>query len=160
MASPTFTGVHHLKVPVTDVEASAAWFERAFGARRVHRFDHREEDGTLYAAMMMMPGVDAPVELRHASKAAKATAGYDPFTFGVKDKAALDAWVGHLDAQGIKHTPIVTGYIGHVIGIDTPDGLALRVYTDPQGGFEHVEFHPEQADIDAPSLSTPLMARS
>ncbi len=160
MAAPTFTGVHHLKVPVMDVEASAAWFERVFGATRVARFDHREKDGILYAAMMMLPGVIAPVELRHAPKAAKATAGYDPFTFGVKDKAALDQWVEHFDKLGVEHTPVVTGYIGHVIGIDTADGLALRIYTDPAGGFEHVEFHPEQADIDAPSLSTPLMARS
>lgn len=160
MAAPNFTGVHHLKIPVTDVEASASWFERAFGARRVKRFDHREKDGTLFAAMMMMPGIGSPVELRHASKAAKAVAGYDPFTFGVKDKAALDRWVEHFDKNGVKHSPVVTGYIGHVIGVDTPDGLAIRIYTDPEGGFEHVVFHPEQADIDAPSLSTPLMERS
>ncbi len=157
MTLPTFTGVRHLKIPVADVEASAAWFEKAFGAQRVERFNHRERDGTLYAAMVMMPGVDSPVKLRHASKS---VAGYDPVTFRVKDKAVLDQWVERLDAQGIKHTPVVTGYIGHVIGIDTPDGLALRVYTDPVGGFENVEFHPAQADIDAPSLSTPLMARS
>ena len=70
MASPEFTGIHHVKFPVKDVEASAAWFEKAFGAKRVQRFDHREPDGTLYAAMVHMPGVNAPVELRHASKAA------------------------------------------------------------------------------------------
>ncbi len=160
MEIPSFTGIHHLKVPVTDVEVSAAWFERAFGAQRVERFDHREKDGTLYAAMMMLPGVPSPIELRHASKAAKATSGYDPFTFGVKDKAALDRWIERFDALGIDHTPVVTGYIGHVIGLDTPDGLALRIYTDPHGGFETIEFHPEQADIDASSLSTPLMERS
>jgi len=98
MAFPTSTGVHHSKIPVTDAEATAVWFEKAFGAKRVNRFDHREKDGTLYAAMMMMPGVGSPVELRHASKAA---AGYDPMTFGVKDKAALDQWVAHRGATAM-----------------------------------------------------------
>ncbi len=160
MASPVFTGVHHVKFPVKDVEASAAWFEKAFGAKRVHRFDHREKDGTLYAAMVHLPGVNAPVELRHASKAAEAVAGYDPVTFGVEDKGALDLWVQHFDEAGVKHTPVVTGYIGHVIGVDTPDGLAIRIYTDPVGGFENVQFNTEQADINAPSMNTPLMQRS
>ena len=160
MTAPAFTGIHHVKFPVKDVEASAAWFEKAFGASRVQRFDHREKDGVLYAAMVHMPGVGAPIELRHASKAAEAVAGYDPVTFGVTDKAVLDAWVQHFDQVGIEHTPVVTGYIGHVVGLDTPDGLAIRIYTDPVGGFEHVQFHPEQADIDAPSMNTPLMSRS
>ena len=119
------------------------------------------QDGTLYAAMMHLPGVGAPVELRHASKAAEAVAGYDPVTFGVKDKDTLDLWVQHLDAVGVKHRPpVVTGYIGHVIGVDTPDGLAIRIYTDPVGGFENVEFSTGQADINAPSMNTPLMQRS
>lgn len=33
--SPTFTGIHHLKFPVSDLSASADWYRLAFGAERV-----------------------------------------------------------------------------------------------------------------------------
>ena len=157
MTAPTLTGVHHIKFPVSDIEASAAFFEKAFGAKRIERFNHKDEKGVLFAAMMHFPGCDFPVELRHAPKAAKAVAGYDPVTFGVKDKHQLDIWTTHLDSVGIKHSGVITGYIGHLIDFETPDGLALRFYTIPEGGFEHVEFNTKAADIHNPEVNKPLM---
>ena len=157
MASPTLTGVHHVKFPVTDIEATAAFFEKALGAKRVKRFNHKDEKGELFAAMMHFPGCDFPVELRHAPKAAKAVAGYDPVTFGISDKSQLDLWAAQLDSAGVKHSGVVTGYIGHLIDFETPDGLAIRFYTNPKGGFENVVFDTKAADIHNPQVNKPLM---
>ena len=160
MEALSMTGIHHLKFPVRDLEASAAWFAKVLGAVRIERFDHREKDGTLYAVMMSMPGLPFPLELREAPKAADAVVGYDPVTFGVRDRSALERWVERFDQCNVPHSPIIRGYIGHLVSFETPDGLVIRFYTDPVGGFEAAMPEPEKADIGAPSLSTPLMQRS
>ena len=156
--APVFTGIHHLKFPVTDVDASVDWFGRAFGAQRVAKFDHRDENGKLFAAIVQFPGAGILAELRLAPDAAKAVAGYDPVTFGVADQAALDAWISHLDGLHIAHTGKVSGFIGDVIGVPTPDGLDIRIYTDPVGGFANAQLDYAKADIHNPEISTPLMS--
>ena len=104
--------------------------------------------------MMMLPGVDKPLELRHAPHAAKSIAGYDPVTFQVDQKEDLDNWAKHFDKAGWKHSEVIQGYIGHLIELKTPDGLELRFYTKPLGGFENVEFKPQGADIHNSSVDT------
>ncbi len=98
--SPSFIGVHHLKFPVSDLEASADWVRRAFGAERITRCDHHDENGRLCAVMLHFPGLGAPLELRLAPGAARELAGYDPVTLGVADRRELDAWLRHLDDGG------------------------------------------------------------
>jgi glyoxylase I family protein len=54
--APAVTGVHHFSPTVSDVEASAEWYERVFGMSRVPiTFPHHgaEEDG--YAVLLMDP---------------------------------------------------------------------------------------------------------
>jgi len=53
--TPTFTGVHHLKFPVSDLSARITWFETALGATRITHLDHLDRDGNLFAAIMMLP---------------------------------------------------------------------------------------------------------
>jgi catechol 2,3-dioxygenase-like lactoylglutathione lyase family enzyme len=149
----SFTGVHHLKFPVTDLERSAAWFEGVLGATRERRFDHHDGAGELFAVILLLPGIDVPVELRRAPDTARAVAGFDPVTFGVADRAALDAWVAHLDAAGVAHSPVISGFIGELVELTTPDGMALRLYTDPPGGFAAAEMDAASADVDSPWLN-------
>ncbi|MFD5828083.1 VOC family protein [Lentzea sp. NPDC060358] len=156
---PILSGIHHLKLPVTDLEESIAWFADALGARHVERFDHHDESGALFAVIVLLPGVDVPVELRLAPAAAEAVAGYDPVTFGVSDRAALDSWVEHLDARGVPHSPVIAGFIGDLVELSTPDGLALRFYTDPVGGFDAVELDRERADVSSAHLAHRIMRR-
>lgn len=53
----------------------------------------------------------------------------------------------------------MAGFVGHLIEFRTPDGLAIRVYTDLAGGLVSAEMNPAQADIDNPWVNPPLMAR-
>lgn len=155
--APTFTGIHHLKVPVSDLTAATTWFERVLLAERIRKFDHVDREGRLFAVILMLPGVEVPVELRRAPAAAEALAGYDPITLSVADESALDDWVVHLDKAGVAHSPKITGFIGQLLEFRTPDGLAIRLYTQPSGGFEAAELDNEQADIDNPWLKADLM---
>jgi catechol 2,3-dioxygenase-like lactoylglutathione lyase family enzyme len=143
---PALAGVHHLKIAVSDLDTSIAWYERVLRAHRVERFDHRDDTGALFGVIVELPGVDIPIELRLSPETAAATAGHDPITFGVTDRTELDYWVAHLDRQGVDHSPVITGFVGHLVRFTSPDGLAIRIYTNPVHGFEAQEMS-DQADI-------------
>ncbi|MFE4664665.1 VOC family protein [Streptomyces sp. NPDC056716] len=156
-AFPTLSGIHHLKLPVRDLTASIAWFARAFGAQYLEQFDHHDASGARFAVIVMLPGVGVPVELRLAPAAAEAVAGYDPVTFGVADRAALDAWSAHFDAVGVPHSPVVRGFIGEVLEVVTNDGLPLRLYTDPVGGFGAVRLDEDHVDLAGSPFGQDIM---
>ena len=47
-AEPAITGIHHFSATVTDVEASAAWYQRLFGMDRMpDTFPHYERKDRL-----------------------------------------------------------------------------------------------------------------
>src|SRR3981081_3257513 len=78
MAAPILVGLHHLKLPVSDLDASLDWDARVLGAEHQPQFDRVDDDGTRYAAIMTVPGLPVPLELRWAPAAAEAMDGYDP----------------------------------------------------------------------------------
>jgi catechol-2,3-dioxygenase len=119
------------------------WDALVVGARRRPRFDHHDEGGMLFAVVVELPGLNTMVELRHAPETARAVAGYNPITFGVAGRDALDEWVAHLDACTIAHSGVRRSRIGESVDFASPDGLALRLYTDPVSGLDDVEFNEE-----------------
>jgi catechol 2,3-dioxygenase-like lactoylglutathione lyase family enzyme len=160
MSGPSYAGLHHVKLPVTDLDASLHWYEMVLKAKREPRFDHLDADGKRFAVITFWPGLDVPCELRLAPKAAKAVAGYDPVTVGVADEQALQEWVEHFDAVGVEHTGVIGGFLGKLVELTSPDGLRIRLYTMAAGGWANAEFRPDQADLDNPSIKTSLMESS
>jgi catechol 2,3-dioxygenase-like lactoylglutathione lyase family enzyme len=134
------SGVHHLTLPVSDIEAGMNWYATVFGARRRARLDHHDESGGLFAVVVELPGLSTMVELRLSPETARAVAGYSPVTFGVSDRKALDTWVVHLDACRIPHSGVRRRRIGESVDFASPDGLALRLYTDPVSPLDEIEF--------------------
>ena len=52
----TITGIHHFSPTVSDVEASASWYERVFSMIRVPiTFAHHEREETGYAVLLIDP---------------------------------------------------------------------------------------------------------
>lgn len=154
--APRFSGIHHLKFPVSDLDAGIAWFRDALGASRLGHLDHRDQHGELFGVIMQLPGLDVPVELRLAPAVAASVHGFDPVTFAVTDKAALESWVEHLDQARIAHTPVIAGLAGHLIEFATPDGIAIRLYTETPGGAANARLDPDQADLDNPWINQDL----
>ena len=160
MTGLSYAGVHHVKFPVTDLDASLRWYETVLKAKREPRFDHLDVDGKRFAVITFWPGLDVPCELRLVPKAAKAVAGYDPVAFGVADEQTLLGWIEHFDAVGAEHTDVISSFVGKMVEVTSPDGLAIRLYILPAGGFANVEFRPDQADLDNPSIRSSLMESS
>jgi catechol 2,3-dioxygenase-like lactoylglutathione lyase family enzyme len=149
MSTPSLDGIHHLKIPVCDLARSVAWYELVLGARRQSQFDHHARSGEAYAAILDVPGLSFPVELCTAPHNARATAGFDPISFAIGDRADLQAWIAHLDRLGVDHSPQLRGVIGWLLVLRDPDGLAIRLYTREQH-----EFDEENADVASPWVRT------
>lgn len=127
---PELEGIHHLKLPVADLQRSLDFYERVFGAQRIPEADHRKrDDGSLYAYILKVPGLNTMLELRLNSKHAQQQRHFDPFTLAVKDKATLELWKAYLDDCAIPHSPILNAIQAWVVVIEDPDEHRLRLYT-------------------------------
>jgi glyoxylase I family protein len=128
-AAPTVTGVHHFAPTVSDVEASAQWYERVFGMTRVPvAFPHYGAEEGGYALVLMDPRSGMVIGLHHheanpGQPFSESRTGLDHIAFGVGDRADLDAWASWLDELGIGHSG--------VIDTDNPMPYSVVVFRDP-----------------------------
>jgi catechol 2,3-dioxygenase-like lactoylglutathione lyase family enzyme len=144
VTTPTLSGVHHVKFAVSDLDAAVSWYERVLRAERQPRLDHHDDAGDRFAVMLALPGAEVLVQLRHTAGLEAASTGEDAVIFGVADRAELQRWVEHLDAEGIEHSAVSTAMAGFSMTLTTPDGGALRLYTDPVVGFDALKpAHPQ-----------------
>ncbi|MBI5341570.1 MAG: VOC family protein [Mycolicibacterium rufum] len=154
---PLLHGIHHLKLPVTDLPASIGWYQRVFGAVHVDRFDHYDGAGNRYAVILEIPGLDTALELRWAPQAANAIRGYDPVSFIAGNHHDLAGWLEHLDALGVEHSPVITALAGELVVFRDPDGTYLRVLTMPEAGFDSIQMSGAAEEPSGPWLVPDIM---
>jgi catechol 2,3-dioxygenase-like lactoylglutathione lyase family enzyme len=150
MTRPYLTGIHHLKVPVTDLKASLTWWELAFGAERLPKLDHTAPDDKVFGYILRVPGLEEPIELRLDPEAAKAMTRLDPITFAVDTLADLAALEALCEQAGLRHSPVLRGLIGWLLVLATPDDLYLRIHTR-----ETHEWDLANADLHSAWISPP-----
>ena len=125
----TITGIHHFSPTVSDVEASAAWYERVFSLARVPiTFPHHEREDTGHAVMLIDPVSGLGFGLHHNAANLgetfdEARTGLDHIGFRVPSREALDAWAAKLDSLGIEHSG--------VRDITEPVPFSTLVFRDP-----------------------------
>lgn len=134
-ATPTVLGIHHLKFLVSDVDRSLAFYEAAFGAKRIAEFDHRR-NGALFGVILAFPGIGTLLELRLDPAGAQSQKGFDPITLTVGGVADLEKWKAHFQAKGLLHSPILVGLVGWLVAVEDPDGRRIRLYTNQTHGPE------------------------
>ncbi|WKE73535.1 NAD(P)-binding domain-containing protein [Streptomyces sp. WP-1] len=144
-------GIHHLKFPVSDVDRSLAWWERAFGAVRRPHLDHRTPEGVLFGYVIAVPGVQEPVELRLAPGSAGAVSGFDPVTFAAPDRSAVQAWVDRFEAAGVANSGLLRGLNSWLVVVHDPDGVPIRICSRETHAWDA-----EGVDFDSPWI-TPLV---
>jgi catechol 2,3-dioxygenase-like lactoylglutathione lyase family enzyme len=124
---PELDGVHHLKLPVSDLNRSRAWYESRLGYQVVTEFT---EDGTLMGLALAHPNGGPSLALRLAPELAARAAGFDYFSIGVPTKAAIEALAQRLTALGEPHAGVHFATIGWVLPhLHDPDGHEVRFYT-------------------------------
>jgi catechol 2,3-dioxygenase-like lactoylglutathione lyase family enzyme len=136
MSRPTLAGVHHVKIPVTDLDRSLDWYSRVFGLRVTIEFP--DGDGVVRGAGGPLPGLgDTLVTFRHNPKAVAGCEGFDPVSFAVDGRADIEAWAAHLDRLGISHSPVIEASVGWLLVFTDPDGLQLHLYSWAAHGNDH-----------------------
>ena len=127
----TVSGIHHAKLPVSDVARSRDWYVRVLGFEVDIEFI---EEGVLRGIALRHPGGPASLALRHDPDRAAAMNGFDALALLVPSHAEVTAWEARLDAAGEQHGGVVTGHTGGriLVGLTDPDGIEIRLYADPE----------------------------
>ncbi len=127
-------GLHHVKIPVTDLVRSREWYERVFGLETLTEF-RDDEDGVVRGVVYRSQG-DLAISLREQPTAARGISGFDPFAIMLRGRADIDHWVARLDRLCVPHSDVIDAPIGFIISFDDPDGLQLRFYTLDASGLD------------------------
>jgi catechol 2,3-dioxygenase-like lactoylglutathione lyase family enzyme len=136
MSSPVLSGIHHVKIPVTDLNRSIDWYGRVFGF--VVTMEFPEADDVVCGVAGTVPGLgDTQLTLRVNPDAARGCAGFDPVSFAVDGHADIEAWAAYLDGLGIAHSPVIEASAGWLLVFDDPDGISLHLYSWAGHGIDH-----------------------
>lgn len=122
----TVTGLHHVKLPVSDVERSAEWYGRAFDFSRA--WEVREE-GELHGAALRHPDGELQLALRRDPERAAVLAGFDTLCLAVGTRHDLDMVLSRLDERGVDHGTPFPGRGGDAVDVPDPDGHLIRLHT-------------------------------
>jgi len=130
-------GLHHVKVPVSDMVRSREFYERVLELEPLTEF-RDDHDGVVRGVIYRAKG-DLMISLREQPVAAAGLVGYDPFAMMLRRRADIEHWADRLDALGVEREPIVEASIGFMLRFEDPDGIEVRFYTldaegrDPEG---------------------------
>jgi len=139
--APALAGIHHLKLPVTDLDRSREWYLSRLGYRVQIEF---VEQGRLMGYALSHPNGGPALALRLDPERARAAAGFDYFSIGVPDKNAIDRLAARLTGFGEQHAGVHWATIGWILPeLHDPDGHEVRFYTHEQ----HTELEPDTVTV-------------
>jgi catechol 2,3-dioxygenase-like lactoylglutathione lyase family enzyme len=125
--SPVLDGVHHLKLPVSDLARSLEWYQRVLGYRLKSEF---VEQGRLAGLELEHPTGGPSMALRLDPDRAARAAGFDYFAVAVPSEEAMLSLAARLDACGERHAGVHRTSMGWILPmLHDPDGHEVRFYT-------------------------------
>jgi glyoxylase I family protein len=118
-----FTGLSHVQLLVSDVEASAAWYRAALGL-----VAYVEDLDTGYVALRHRgAGLVFVLTTTPDDGPPPPPGALDHLALAVPDGAALAAWADHLDGIGIAHAGVVLENGNPSLQLRDPDGIAIEL---------------------------------
>jgi catechol 2,3-dioxygenase-like lactoylglutathione lyase family enzyme len=127
--APALDGIHHLKLPVSDLSRSLTWYQDRLGYEVMHEF---VEDGECMGVAMTHPNGGPDFAIRLDPDRAQVAAGFDYFAIGVPGREAIESLAASFTERGDHHDGVLRTPVGWVLlGVQDPDGHAIRFYTVP-----------------------------
>ena len=142
MPSPPRPRLHHIAITVTDLDASIAWYERVFGITFQMEVPHPGGTGMILAD----DGRELVFALhRHDANDGEAfvetRTGLDHVGLGVPSRSDLEEWQTHLDAQGVRRSPMANQpctqspiedhFFGSILVFRDPDNVQIELFAPP-----------------------------
>ena len=118
-------GLHHVRLPVSDVDRSGDWYAQVFGFEA--RLALEEEDRLVGIVVSHLSGLT--LGLHHAPDLARALRGFCPFAFSIGPADELTRWCSHLDNLGVEHSAPTEGHLGWYVEVPDPDGIIIGLHT-------------------------------
>ncbi len=125
---PRFTGIHHIALTVSSLQASTDFYQRVFGFPPVSELDGENLQRRLFA----LPG---GVNLGLTEHTPTTTEKFSPFRpgmdhlgFAVDTREELQLWAEHLTGAGIEHSGLVEAHYGIALSFTDPDETALEFF--------------------------------
>jgi catechol 2,3-dioxygenase-like lactoylglutathione lyase family enzyme len=135
LRAPELAGMHHIKLPVTNVERSRTWYERVFGLHVIWEFP--DDEGVVRGLAGTVPGLgDTLLALRENVSAAHGSRAFDFVGFAINDRADAERWVEWLDQLGIDHSPVIDASEGWLVVFRDPDDIEIHLYSWEKHGLD------------------------
>jgi glyoxylase I family protein len=125
-------GVAHVALTVTDLAVSVPWYERLLASKPVMD----EDTGAYHHTVWLLPG-GVLLSLHQfpggggGDRFDEHRAGLDHLSFGVANRAELEAWQARLEELGVRHGGIVDAHYGSALSFRDPDNIALELFAPP-----------------------------
>lgn len=134
MPIPT-TAIAHVRLTVTDIERSRAFYDAVFGLPVAFEVppdadeQTREQLGFLFGGVIYALG-GSLLGLRPVASDSfdEDRVGLDHLSLAVASRAVLDDAVAVLDGLGVDHGEVKDIGAGHILELRDPDGIALELY--------------------------------
>jgi len=119
--------IYHVKIPVTDVAASARWYSRLLDMRLAMEF---VEDDALRGVELAQPATGIRIALRDRAHSSSnpALSGFDLIAFEMKSLQALEAFAERCDRMAVGNTGVHRFEGGAAMDVADPDGTAIRFH--------------------------------
>lgn len=136
--------LHHIALTVTDLEASAEWYQNVFRISSVGDLPHQGGVGRLLTDEAQELGIVLHRHDTNEGERFKETrTGLDHVGFALSSRADLEEWQRHLEDQGVARaeaadqpltqSPIADDWYGSVLVFRDPDNIQLELYAPPDG---------------------------
>ena len=128
------TGLSHVQLLVSDVEASAEWYTLALGLEpyagriEIGYVALRHRGANLVVVLTKLPAATGD-PVAQGEVATPSSQALDHLAFAVPDEGALRAWADHLSQCGLDHPGVVLENGNPSLQLRDPDGIAIELVT-------------------------------
>jgi catechol 2,3-dioxygenase-like lactoylglutathione lyase family enzyme len=129
----TLAGTHHVRIPVSDLEAAVAWFVDLLGYEKEFAF---EAEASVTGWALRHKNGGPSVTLIEDAARARACRGFPLFAFGVPDEATVRDIAARLDARGTAHGGVQPALVKVKLPfVAGPDGIQFGFYVKESAGL-------------------------